>query len=174
MPRRNMRLCARNNITRGGALGMSYHLGQQIAPGYAEIVSVPSCGGVARPGMIGPIESAAITGRGLIGGARVKNTRSVKRHRNSWNSRTHKRVRNGGAGEATSLFTPITNAVCDMKGGGVAGYTFQPSDFLSSTGTPLAISAPMEARSCLKSGGSRRRRRISRRARRNSIRKYKK
>ena len=176
MPKR-LRMCARNNMRQnGGGFGMSYQFGQAVAPGYAEVVSMPSCGGVARPGMIGSIESAAITGRGLIGGGargRVRHTRSVKRHRSSWNSRT----RRGGAYAADfdissmagpNPYMPIKAIPCEQRGGaGVAGYTFQPSNFTTSTGAPLALTIPAEGRSCALAGGRRRRSRRSRRSRTN-------
>jgi hypothetical protein len=188
MPKK-FRMCARNNITRGGGLGMTYQFGEAVVPGFASVQSVPSCGGVARPGMIGSLESSAITGNGVMNGGVRKRSGTYRRRRRA--SRTRKQ--RGGTYAADfdnsvvfgtrGAYMPIKATGCAGAPGHVGGgeealtettarYEFKPSDFVGSTGTPVALSVPIKGSAdcvsmpSLVRGGGRSRRRARGRGRR--------
>lgn len=183
-------MCARNNMLRGGrrrsrkaqtggALGMSYNFGAAITPGAAEVLRTPSCGGVARPGAIGAIEGAAITGHGLIGGRRRASRRTRRASRKFRGGRYAADFDTSIVAGTRGTYMPIHRIPCEganqtggaemREEGTTAAYEFKPSDFLTSAGSPLALASPIAGRSCAMQGGRKRRasrRRASRRSNR--------
>ncbi len=129
---KKFRMCARNNLRRGGGSGSSYSFGAAVVPGYPEVLRAPSCGspGGMRGGRYASdFESGIVTGpRGAY----------VPIHAVSCDQK-------GGAGEVEEMRT--------------AGYSFSPSSFVGATGSPIGLSLPVNGRSC---GGSRRKARKAR------------
>jgi hypothetical protein len=184
--RRSMRMCSRNNFMQGGNLGMSYRNGDMIIPGVVANERIPSCGAVARPGMLGGVTA---TGLPMSGGKR--------------NRRRHRRSMKGGrygidlAGAADipmgtqGGLAPIARMGCElgasptkstapMIGGALyapypqamemktAGYENKPSDFVTATGSPIMLQVPVGGRSgpsCAMQGGRRSRKQRSRKQR---------
>jgi hypothetical protein len=82
------------------------------------------------------------------------------------------------ASTGPNVFAPVSKLGCEFQGGGggadlaaysapTAGFSNQPSSWVASTGAPVLIQAPYDARTmnqaCLKTGGGRRRRSSRRR-----------
>ncbi len=191
--RRSMRMCSRNNIIpmQGGNLGMSYRNGDMIIPGVVATERIPSCGAVARPGMLGGVTATGLPmsgGKPMAGGKRNK-----RRHRRS--------MKGGRYGIDLSAdipmgtqggLAPIARMGCElgnsptkstapaMMGGALyapypqamemktAGYENKPSDFVTATGSPIMLQVPVSGRSgpsCAMQGGRRSRKQRSRRQR---------
>jgi hypothetical protein len=181
--KRSMRMCARNNVMSGmsgGNLGFSYRNGEMIIPGVVTTERFPSCGGVARPGMLSGVTPTGLPG---MSGGRRHRRRSMKGGRYSVDLQAAPIITGPQGGLA-----PIARIGCElggsptastapplsqMRGGAAAlapnypdvfeqptaGYTNKVSDFVTSTGAPIMLQIPQGGRasSCAMQGGRRRR-----------------
>ena len=185
--RKSMRICARNNVMAGGNLGMSYRNGDMIIPGVTVTERFPSCGGVARPGMLGNINSEGLPG--MSGGRRRR--RSMKGGRYTVNLEGEPIITGPQGGLAgvsrigCELGNSPTKSTLPMMGGAealapnypyafeekTAGYTNKPSDFVTAAGSPIMLQVPEGGRagpSCAMQGGRRRKHRSARKHRSSS------
>jgi len=172
-------VATRKRRQRGGD-GNSYSFGAAVAPGapYAsEVVQGSSCMAAARSGMISGYSPPGLGGLpGMAGGRR--RSKRTKRSKSKRSKRT-KRQRGGrymiapaaypaDSSSGPNVFAPVVkgNSCESQIGGGAdtlayyaptAGYTNNPSPWVASTGAPVLIQAPYEARSmnpaCLTTGG---------------------
>lgn len=173
---------------RGGA-GNSYSFGAAVSPGApyaAEVTGASSCMAAARSGMIAGYSPPGLGGLpGMAGGARRRSKRSKRSKRSSKRS---KRQRGGrymvepspygeSASTGPNVFAPVYKLGCEFQGGGggadlaaysapTAGYGNTPSSWVASTGAPVLLQAPYDARAmnpaCLKTGGGKRTKRTKR------------
>jgi hypothetical protein len=173
--RKSMRMCARNNVMMGGNLGMSYKNGDMIIPGVVATERFPSCGGVARPGMLGNVNSEGLPG--MSGGKRRR--RSMKGGRYTVNLEGAPIITGpqGGLADVSRIGCELgnspTKSTLPMTGGAealapnypyafeekTAGYTNKPSDFVTAAGSPIMLQIPEGGRagpSCAMQGGRRR------------------
>lgn len=181
---------------RGGGLGQSYTFGAPIVAGLgnaAEVVPMSSCGAAARPGMIAT-PSTGLGLPGLAGGARRARTQKGGRYSFDLSAP----VAGGtpwGTGIPQVMKIPCEGSVpnplnqAPLRGGGglgasaqayyapTAGYGNAPSGWVGSTGAPVMVQTPYDARAmnqaCLKTGGGRKRRESKRRgSRRATLRRH--
>ena len=191
--RRSMRMCSRNNFMQGGNLGSSYRNGDMIIPGVVATESIPSCGGVARPGMLGGVTT---TGLPMAGGKRGRRNRRRSMKGGRYGIDLQADIPMGTQGG----LAPIARMGCElgnsptkstspiMMGGALyapypqamemktAGYENRPSDFVTATGSPIMLQVPVGGRSgpsCAMQGGRRRRSRKSRSRKSRSRKNYK-
>ena len=191
-----MRMCARNNIIpmKGGNLGMSYRNGDMIIPGVVATERFPSCGAVARPGMLDGVTARGLPMSGGKRRHRHRHRRSMKGGRYGIDLAAAADIPMGTQGG----LAPISRMACELGGsptkstapammGGAlyapypqamemktAGYENKPSDFVTATGSPIMLQVPQDGRSapsCAMQGGrrlSRKHRKASRKHRRAS------
>jgi hypothetical protein len=193
---RRSRSSRKTKRMRGGGLGQSYSFGAPIVPGLgnsAEVVPMSSCLAATRPGMVStPTSGLGLPG--LSGGARRRRRGTRRLQRGGRYSFDLSAPVAGGTPWGTGI-PPVMRIPCEaatpnplnhsaMRGGAAgglgasslayvaptAGYGNTPSGWVGSTGAPVMVQTPYEARSmneaCLKTGGGKRKRRGSRRSRR--------
>jgi hypothetical protein len=192
---RRSRSSRKTKRMRGGGLGSIYSFGAPIVPGLgnsAEVVPSSSCLAATRPGMVStPTSGLGLPG--LSGGARRRRRGTRRLQRGGRYSFDLSAPVAGGTPWGTGI-PPVMRIPCEaatpnplnhaaMRGGAAtglggsslayvaptAGYGNTPSGWVGSTGAPVMVQTPYEARSmnqaCLKTGGGKRKRRSSRRAR---------
>ena len=192
--RRSMRMCSRNNVMQGGNLGMSYRNGDMIIPGVLATERFPSCGAIARPGMLGGVTA---TGLPMSGGKRSRRNRrrSMKGGRYGADFSAASAIPMGTQGGLMPIArmgcelggSPTKSTAPVMMGGALyapypqamemktAGYENKPSDFVTATGSPIMLQVPVSGRSapsCGMQGGRRRKHRSGRKHRRTTGRKH--
>ncbi len=193
---RRSRSSRKTKRMRGGGLGNSYSFGAPIVAGLgnsAEVVPMSSCLAATRPGMVStPTSGLGLPG--LSGGARRRRRGTRRLQRGGRYSFDLSAPVAGGTPWGTGI-PPVMRIPCEaatpnplnhgaMRGGAAtglggsslayvaptAGYGNTPSGWVGSTGAPVMVQTPYEARSmnqaCLKTGGGKRKRRGSRRSRR--------
>lgn len=194
------RKSSRTRRMRGGGLGQAYSFGAPIVPGLgnsAEVIPMSSCLAATRPGMVST-PTVGLGLPGLSGGARKRRGSGTRRRRLQRGGRYSFDLSApvaGGTPWGTGI-PPVMRIPCEaathnplntgapMRGGAAAGlgasslayvaptagYGNAPSGWVGSTGAPVLIQTPYEARAmnpaCLKTGGGKRKRRVTYRRRR--------